>query len=332
MYSIRRKLIIHVTIIIVIVLLLTIIVLYMSFRSFMLDLIAYFPTQLPIYLQQRGVGETYFRMTTENAVFGLFMRHFQSVFIFNFFVFISIIAIAIFVMNKTTKHVLKDLNFVLLMTNGHFPQEMTQVYEQLQFYAQQVNEMEEQQQQFQGYASHELRNELAKLQGLYVQHQVNTPEILAQHEHIAQNIEDLLVLSGISESVLYEQVDVIMCIASVVDRFSSRARIELRYDEMVEFQIQGKKTWIVRAITNVIDNAIRYSLDGHAYVKVQRVENYIIMTTSNAIADQTIDRFPLVTNNGIGLKLVDRVMKVLKGAYYYEIDQGQVRVILTFPC
>ncbi|MFI3283699.1 MAG: HAMP domain-containing sensor histidine kinase [Erysipelotrichaceae bacterium] len=225
---------------------------------------------------------------------------------------------------------LKNLNF----------DDLTQ--EQFKEIYQSFHEMDENYHQYNAYLSHELKNKLAVLLSM-IQADRDKAEIIASIVETDNSIENLQALSVHQSASLNEQVDLSLLCAEIVDTYRiSYQNIDFDFETVP--LIKSKSFLIHSAISNLIDNAIKYGNKSQISVRVYNVENAINITIKDY--GQGIDedfvhalfdvhaRFNLQSKNsyGVGLSIVKNVMSIMNGFIWVESEKDKYTTfILSFP-
>lgn len=193
------------------------------------------------------------------------------------------------------------------------------------------------------YLSHEQKNAIAILRAKL--------ELTKDHEsihfldQIADNIDDILTLSENLGEENQEIVDVSLVCATVCDDYQKLSdNIKFTFNEDANTSILAKERWIYRAISNLLDNAVKYSQDGQIELNVNNEHHSVIVT----VKDQGIGIHPnelhkIFENHyrvnklkgdgyGIGLSLVSHVCDLCGGFCWVESKyQEGSTFILSFP-
>lgn len=224
----------------------------------------------------------------------------------------------------------------------------------------------ENQRQFLSDASHELRTPLAILQTNLeneITQEKNESEKQRKVSHLeevhrmTQIVSDLLTLSRLNRDQWTEkQVDLINVhniTKSVVDRLTSVARaqeVKLTINDAGKDKIEVKanEEILVRAITNVVKNAIYYNKkDGEVTVGVEKTDGnvkIVVADTGVGIKDEELnkifDRFYRIEKSrsrqyggsGLGLAIVRSSMNEIGGSISIESEPEKgTTVTLTLP-
>lgn len=194
------------------------------------------------------------------------------------------------------------------------------------------------------YLSHEQKNAVTILRHNMELHQ--NKEDLECLEHVSQGIDDVLTLSENEELAEKSEVNVIMVCAAVCDRYRYLSKnIIFDYEEDIEPIIFAKERWIIRAVSNLIDNAIKYGQGKPIEITVKNQHNCVIISVKDfgvgiceeeqkRIFDHWFRVTPLKKDGyGIGLSLVSHVCDLCGG--YVTVDSALGKgatFYLSFPC
>lgn len=193
------------------------------------------------------------------------------------------------------------------------------------------------------YLSHEQKNAIAILRtNMEVHHQ---HEYLPQLDYISNSIDDILTLSEQGEISETGIVDVSLCCAEICDLYKkSYPLIEFDFDTEHTCDILGKERWIYRAVSNLIDNAIKYGKQKPIHVRVHNQHHSVIITVQDhgiGMDDEQVARIfqyqyrinELHKNGyGIGLSLVAHVCDLCGGYAYVESKPKAGSIFyLSFP-
>lgn len=193
------------------------------------------------------------------------------------------------------------------------------------------------------YLSHEQKNAIAVLRTtMEVKHQT---EYLPQLDYISSSIDDILTLSEQGDESSLQIVDVTLCCAEICDLYrKSYPQLIFDFDPDHTCEIEGKQRWIMRALSNLIDNAIKYGEQKPIHVSVThkhhsviiRVQDHGIGMDEQQLASifQYRYRISELQQNGygIGLSLISHVCDLCGGYAYVEskLQEGST-FYLSFP-
>ena len=169
-------------------------------------------------------------------------------------------------------------------------------------------------------------------------------------ERLVRNLLDLSSLE-MSESIKSESVDLTDLIDSLLAdyRLLADARsIRINVQSPKNLTIQGDFEKIYRALSNILDNAVKYNHEGgEIHLDLKRTEKTITMSitnTGNGISKYEIDkvfdqfyrveksRSPQYGGSGLGLAIVKRIMELHGGNVKMDSKpRAWTRITLMFP-
>ena len=170
--------------------------------------------------------------------------------------------------------------------------------------------------------------------------------LLEQSERLALLTDNILSLAKIEEGraeFAFETTDISALLANVVSSFQERVRHE-GFD--IELNIQGQiphaavdRTALSQAITNLLDNAIKYSGDSRKVaVRAAAEEPFVIIAVQDfgvgikkEDTDRVFERFfrggdeltRTVKGSGLGLTLVKEIVEAHRGKVLVESEPGK---------
>jgi signal transduction histidine kinase len=182
------------------------------------------------------------------------------------------------------------------------------------------------------YIAHEQKNALSLLRARL--ELKGDEELVRNINSVADHIDDILTLSA-NEAALYEVDAAIVC-AEVLDEYKKiYSKIKFDFDEDENFLILAKEIWIQRAISNLIDNAVKYGNNSEITVYIKNKKGSVILSVHDngigidqCLQDQIFDdRFRIndlkKNGYGIGLSLVRHVCQLCSGICYVESEIGK---------
>ena len=193
------------------------------------------------------------------------------------------------------------------------------------------------------YLAHEQKNVLAILQA--------SLETGGHHEYdsvlttMKCCIDDILTLGENADAGGLATVDVTLVCAEVCDRYRKIAP-EIRFDfpDTEDAVVVAKERWISRAVSNLLDNAVKYGEGQPITVAVEVKKHSVIITVEDhgvGIPEESLD-FIFACNRrlnalkadgyGIGLSLVTHVCDICGGYAYAESAVGiGSKFIISLP-
>lgn len=192
------------------------------------------------------------------------------------------------------------------------------------------------------YLSHEQKNNIAILRtGLELAENMEQLKII---DRISNSIDDILTLSESSEDTKKICVDVTLICAEVCDAYSNLSnKINFSFDE-ADHVILAKNRWIYRAVSNLVDNAVKYGNGESIEVSVESKNHSIIVSVKDygigidesvqeAIFDHRFRINELQKDGyGIGLSLVSHVCDLCGGFVFVESKENIGSTFyLSFP-
>lgn len=192
------------------------------------------------------------------------------------------------------------------------------------------------------YLSHEQKNAIATLRmRLEVDHQT---QYLSQLDNITDCINDILTLGEHNDEAT-NVIDVALICAEVYDAYSkSYPLLKFTLEEEDHTEILGKKRWIQRAISNLVDNAIKYGNGKSIEISIKNKRgSVIVMVEDHGVGIPASEKEQIFNMNyrirklksdgyGIGLSLVNHVCDLCHGYAYLESEIGKgTKFYLSFP-
>ena len=183
------------------------------------------------------------------------------------------------------------------------------------------------------YLSHEQKNAIAILRtNLEID---ENKEYIKLLDNITDSIEDILTLSDIKSDDDMVLVDVSLVCANVCDTYRNTYK-EIDFDFDDNTTILAKERWIFRAVSNLVDNAIKYGANKPISVSVKNKNNCVVIQVKDNGIGMDKNSIEKIFNNkyrindlnkdgyGIGLSLVSHVCDLCNGIILVdsEINKG----------
>jgi len=195
---------------------------------------------------------------------------------------------------------------------------------------------------FSGDVSHELRTPLTNIHGEIEvmlrkkrskeEYKHTLKSVLEETENLEKIVDDLLLLAR-TESIRKENMDSIIMLDEILlsiyekyEKQAGRKKISFEITELESLKIKGEETLIKRLILNLIDNAIRYTLEkGQIKIYLKKENGYAVLgitDTGIGIPEESLpyifDRFYIVDESrskekggiGLGLSIVKRIADI----------------------
>lgn len=193
------------------------------------------------------------------------------------------------------------------------------------------------------YLTHEQKNTLALLRSnLELGHMEESFKNLNQ---LNEGIDDILTMAEQKDNGQMQEVDVVLACAQVMDTYMTiYPDIDFQFDETKESFIYAKKRWIIRAISNLVDNAIKYGNQKPIQVMVYHAHHSVVVKVSDQGAGIDEKEQEKIFEHryrihelkkdgyGIGLSLVQHVCALCGGFVYVEsIPHKETSFYLSFP-
>ncbi len=194
------------------------------------------------------------------------------------------------------------------------------------------------------YLTHEQKNAIAILRANLELEQNETANLHIL-DRLTDSIDDILTLSNSTDEAMSEQVDVSLICAEVCDTYrKSYPELSFSFDEVGSTFILGKNRWIYRAVSNLVDNAIKYGEQKPITVSVNNRKGSIIVEIKDqgkgidpnvhaTIFDHNYRINGLKQDGyGIGLSVVSHVCDLCQGFVYVESKKNLGSTFyLSFP-
>ena len=170
--------------------------------------------------------------------------------------------------------------------------------------------------------------------------------LLEQSERLSLLVDNILDFARMEEGrkeFSFEKVDIGSLLEEIVSTFQQRVRhegftIQAEIDKRLPL-IQADSSAITQAVTNLIDNAIKYSGEAkQVYVRAFTENQYLIIAVQDfgigikpEEIDKVFERFyrggdeltRMVKGSGLGLTLVKQIVQAHHGTVYVESEPGR---------
>ncbi len=206
---------------------------------------------------------------------------------------------------------------------------------------------------FNSNVSHELKTPLAIMKS-----EIEV-ELMSENKECDKTLHSLLqeinYLNDITEKLLFltkndlnnlnlKKIDLENIIFELFEKYSNKIHISLHIDENDEYLIKGDKTLLKMAISNLIENSIKYKalkID----ITLKKTKNKIILNIKDNGIGIPKDKLPFIFDEfyrvdeshnknikgfGLGLSIVKNILKAHKAKIKVKSERG-VEFIIEFP-
>ena len=193
------------------------------------------------------------------------------------------------------------------------------------------------------YLSHEQKNAIAVLRtNLELSGQNDYLEAM---DELSNGIDDILTLSETASTAILVPIDVSLICAELYDRYQKiYSKLTFDFDGNEDTEIMAKSRWIYRAVSNLLDNAIKYGCGKPISLSVEVRKGSVIVKVQDqgiGIEKSHLDKIfqnryrvnELNKNGyGIGLSLVSYVCDLCGGFIMAESEPSHgTTFYLSFP-
>jgi len=192
------------------------------------------------------------------------------------------------------------------------------------------------------YITHEQKNALTKLK---VKAETTGESVINEIDEMRSSLDDILTLSATHRMDHNEPVDVAFLCAKICDDYKKvHNNIYFEFDEEYSMIVSGNELWIERAISNLVDNAIKYGMGSDVRVTVKSKKGSIIVIIADKGIGISEEQQSKVFENryrinklkkdgyGIGLSLVQHVCDLCSGYLWIDSQEGNgSKFYMAFP-
>ncbi|NPA12156.1 MAG: HAMP domain-containing histidine kinase [Epsilonproteobacteria bacterium] len=204
---------------------------------------------------------------------------------------------------------------------------------------------------FNSNVSHELKTPLAIMKSeIEVAKMSEKPDcdkllnsLLQEIDYINDITEKLLFLTKNLKSIKKEPIDLEEMIFELYEKYASKIEFELNFGED-EYIIQGDKTLLKMALSNIIENSIKYGA-GKVTVTLKKTKNKITLIISDNGIGIPEEKLPFIFDEfyrvdeshnknikgfGLGLSIVKNILNLHQAKIKVKSQNG-VEFIIEFP-
>lgn len=197
------------------------------------------------------------------------------------------------------------------------------------------------------YLTHEQKNTIAILRAnLEIERQQEANQgNLTLLDRLTDSIDDILTLSNNTADLGDEVVDVSLVCAEVCDAYKKNyPDLLFEFDENETTMIRGRDRWIYCAVSNLVDNAIKYGNDKLVTVSITNKNGSVVVQVKDRGIGIAQEKQPAIFSHryrvhglkqdgyGIGLSVVSHVCELCRGFVYLESEEKLGSTFyLSFP-
>ncbi|WP_052466261.1 sensor histidine kinase [Beduini massiliensis] len=192
------------------------------------------------------------------------------------------------------------------------------------------------------YLSHEQKNALSLLKANLELH--HEEACMKNIDDINEGIDDLVTLSEQGKETDIETVDITLLCADVYDKYKVYyPQLNFQFDDQ-ELLVKAKPRWIICALNNLIDNAIKYGNNKEILLSVYRKNDQAIIEVKDHGIGIAKDKLEKIFDHhyrinelnkdgyGIGLSLLQHVCELCDGMIECSSVENEGTVFtLAFP-
>ncbi|WP_457564121.1 sensor histidine kinase [Caminibacter pacificus] len=206
---------------------------------------------------------------------------------------------------------------------------------------------------FNSNVSHELKTPLAIMKSeIEVALMNNTKDcektlksMLQEINYINDITEKLLFLTKETKKIKLEDVDLEELILELFEKYAEKIEFELDFGDE-EYDIKGDKTLLKMALSNIIENSIKYGAN-KIVIKLEKNKHKIILTIKDNGIGIPKEKLPFIFDEfyrvdeshnkkikgfGLGLSIVKNILTLHKAKIKVNSDEGKgVEFIIEFP-
>ncbi len=208
------------------------------------------------------------------------------------------------------------------------------------------------QRQFVADAAHELRSPVAAIRSMsevadHVSGAGTATTLSMESVRLTQLVDDLLALARIDAEPRHfrEQLDLDDIVLDEIALVKQHAVVTLDASAVSAGQVSGDRGQLARAVRNVLDNAARYATTGIT-IRLRTSDSHVVLVVEDdgpgipeADRDRVRERFTRLDDTrtratggvGLGLAIVDEVVRLHDGSLSIEDARPGARIVITLP-
>lgn len=198
------------------------------------------------------------------------------------------------------------------------------------------------------YLTHEQKNVIAILRAnieIESKQEEKAQDGLLLLDRLTDSIDDILTLSNNTDDLGNEVVDVSLICAEVCDAYRKNyPDLFFDFNEEAVTMIKGRDRWIYRAVSNLVDNAIKYGEGKSVNVSIHhKNDTVVVQVRDQGIGIPQEKQSEIFSHRyrvnglkqdgyGIGLSVVSHVCDLCRGFVYLESEENRGSTFyLSFP-
>lgn len=252
---------------------------------------------------------------------------------------------------------ISSAQFSLRLNTGRGKDELQQLAQTINNLLDRLQSSFDTQRRFIDNASHELSTPLASISSqldVALQKERSTEEYQAVLQSVNDDVKRLVFLvrslleiakiSGSAKGIELSEIrvdEVLMRLPGEMKKASSEYEVRMQFGELPEndqaVTIYGNEELLFSALKNIVHNACKFSADKTAIVKLNIVNDKIVITVEDhgpGIAPHEIDRIfqpfyrsadvtSIAPGSGLGLPLANQIIKLYSGQIQLESESGK---------
>jgi len=205
---------------------------------------------------------------------------------------------------------------------------------------------------FNSNVSHELKTPLAimksEIEVALMNENANKKTLLSllqEIDYLNEITEKLLFLTKETKNIKFENVDLEELVLELFEKYAKKIEFDLDFGEE-EYVIRGDKTLLKMALSNIIENSIKYKAS-KIFIKLSKNKHKIILKIADNGMGIPKEKLPMIFDEfyrvdeshnkkikgfGLGLSIVKNILNLHKAKIRVISDEGMgVEFIIEFP-